>query len=120
MPKHDPVAEWDRDSQRALDAAWEEGALDQDVSLSRGMTPASQYLTELIADSCIHSWDLGIAIGVNSDLPADLVEFVYGTVQNWGDLSQTGVFKAAVPQPDGASTFDKLLGITGRDPNWHV
>jgi uncharacterized protein (TIGR03086 family) len=112
----DLAAEWGDVSRASVDAFGEEGALDRTVSLSRGPTPARQYLGEMIFDLVVHSWDLGAAIGYAGALPDDAVEFVYEQVKAMGDLSGTGMFAAPVGCPDDAPTIDKLVAATGRTP----
>jgi uncharacterized protein (TIGR03086 family) len=112
----DRAAEWDDVARASSEAVNEPGALDRTVSLSRGPTPAPQYLGEMIFDLIVHGWDLGKAIGYQGEFPADAVEFVYGQVKQMGDLSGSGVFGPPIEVPDSASTMDKLLGATGRNP----
>jgi uncharacterized protein (TIGR03086 family) len=69
-------------------------------------------------DLVIHGWDLARAIGADPGIPEDVVDATYAVAQNFGDLSGSGVFGPAVSVPDDASTLDKLLGLTGRDPAW--
>jgi uncharacterized protein (TIGR03086 family) len=112
----DLAAEWEDASRASLEAVGEADALDRSVALSRGQTPARQYLGEMIFDLVLHSWDLGTAIGYRADLPPNAVEFTYSQVKEMGDLSATGLFAAPIEVPDNASTMDKLLAATGRNP----
>lgn len=109
---------WDEASLAAADAFRENGALEREVALSRGATPATSYITEMIFDHLVHAWDLGKAIGYEGEpLPAEIVDMAYQMVQSMGDLSSFGdMFKPAVPLPGDAATLDKLLALTGRDP----
>jgi uncharacterized protein (TIGR03086 family) len=109
---------WDEAATASTDAVVEPGARDRTVALSRGATPAEQYLTEMTMDLIVHAWDLGKAIGYGQGLPADLAEFGYEQARGWGDVSGSGYFHAPVPVPDDAPAEDKLVGLTGRDPNW--
>jgi uncharacterized protein (TIGR03086 family) len=93
-------------------------ALEREVALSRGATPARQYLLEMTIDLVLHSWDLGAAIEFDEALPADLVDFAYGEVKGWGDVSESNYFGAPVTVEPEASTEHKLVALTGRDPNW--
>lgn len=95
------------------------GALDGEVALSRGPTPAREYIAEMIFDHTIHSWDLGSAIGYDPPLPDQLVSAVYAIVEPLGDLSTrfTGMFAPPVPMPGDAPLIDKLVALTGRDPS---
>jgi uncharacterized protein (TIGR03086 family) len=110
------VEVWNEASLAAADAVGEEGALDRTVELSRGPTPAAEYLGEMTIDHLIHAWDLGTAIGYREPLPDEVVEAVYGMIKDL-DLSGFGeMFKPAVPVPDDAPTLDKLVAHTGRSP----
>ena len=108
--------DWDRASVGSIDAVTTEGVLDREVALSRGPTPASAYVAEMVFDVCVHSWDLGIAIGYDGALPDDLIAHVHTIVVAFGDLSGTGMFAAAVPVPDDAPLVDRLVALTGRKP----
>jgi uncharacterized protein (TIGR03086 family) len=59
----DLAAEWEDAARASLEAVGEPDALERSVELSRGPTPARQYLAEMIFDLVLHSWDLGTAIG---------------------------------------------------------
>jgi uncharacterized protein (TIGR03086 family) len=103
------------DAARAVSAP---DALAGSVQLSRGPTPAAQYITEMIFDHTIHAWDLGKAVGSDRPLPGELVSTVYSILQPLGDLSQLGggMFAPPVTVPDDAPIVDKLVALTGRDP----
>jgi uncharacterized protein (TIGR03086 family) len=121
LPVHGGVGanlaeEWDEAAVEAADAFSANGALDRTVDLSRGPTPARQYIAEMIADLVIHGWDLGQAIGYDEPLPTEVVEVVYELAKDMGDLSSTGMFDKPVDVPDDASTIDRLVALTGRDP----
>ena len=88
------------------------------VELSRGTTPARDYLREMTIDLIVHAWDLGAAIGFAEPLPEQLVTRIESQVRDWGDMSGSGYFAAPVPVPDDAPTIDRLVAATGRDPNW--
>jgi uncharacterized protein (TIGR03086 family) len=121
LPVHGGVGanlaeEWDEAAIESADAVGADGALDRTVELSRGPTPARQYIDEMIFDLVVHGWDLGRAIGYDQPLPEHLVEAVYAEVRQMGDLSATGLFEKPVPVPDDAATIDKLVGLCGRNP----
>jgi uncharacterized protein (TIGR03086 family) len=109
---------WNEAATGSSDAAVEPHALNREVALSRGATPAEQYVLEMTIDLVIHAWDLGAAIGYDEPLPAGLVDFAYDQVKNWGDVSGTEYFGAPVEVSADASLQDKLVALTGRDPKW--
>lgn len=107
---------WDEAAAGSAEAFTADGALARTVALSRGATPVSRYLSEMTFDVTVHAWDLQTAIGYDEPLPDELVEFVYAQVADIGDLSASGLFAAPVGVRDDASTLDKLLALTGRNP----
>jgi uncharacterized protein (TIGR03086 family) len=117
----DRVRAWDTAAAAAAAAFAAEGALERSVELSRGATPAAQYIIEMIFDHCVHAWDLGSAIGSSRPLPDELVGAVYAGAQALGDLSAFGgMFKPAVSVADDAPLVDKLIAYTGRDPSYRA
>jgi uncharacterized protein (TIGR03086 family) len=118
-PAADRPAAWEKASFAAAEAVSAPGALDRTVELSRGATPAPDYLAEMVLDLCVHAWDLGKAVGSERPLPAELVEAVDGEVRKYGDLTSFGtMFKAAIEVPDDAPAIDRLVAYTGRRPDW--
>jgi uncharacterized protein (TIGR03086 family) len=111
----DPVAHWDAAAEASRIAFAEPGALEREVTLSRGQTPATEYLSDLILDLAVHSWDLGQAVGISDPLPADLISHAAGIVRDV-DLSSTGAFDPPVSVSPDASDEDRLIAATGRDP----
>ena len=110
-----PVAAWDKASSQTLDAAGQEGALERQVHLSRGPTPAAQYVGELLNDHVIHAWDLARAIGADDNLDQELVEFLYELAKPMEDtLKATGAYGDKVEAPEDADTQTKLLAVMGR------
>lgn len=123
LPVHGGVGanlaeEWDEAATGSADALSGDGALERTVALSRGATPARDYVLEMIFDLVVHSWDLGTAIGYPDPLPADLVEMTYEGARSMADgLAASGLFHEPVEVADDASTLDKLVALTGRNPH---
>ncbi|WP_375499694.1 TIGR03086 family metal-binding protein [uncultured Jatrophihabitans sp.] len=112
------IQAWDQTAEQAATAVSVPGALERTVSLSRGDTPASGYLREMIFDITVHAWDLGRAIGYPGALPADVVQAVWQESRKFGDLSASGMFDHPVAVPPDAPALDRLIAMTGRDPRW--
>ena len=115
---NDRKTAWNTAAASAAGAFSVPGALDRDVNLSRGPTPAREYIGEMTFDHTIHAWDLGSAVGSKRPLPDDLVNTVYSILEPLGDLSVTfgGMFAPPVSIPDDAPLVDRLIALTGRDP----
>src|SRR3954471_21700408 len=69
----DPFTGWESAADYALSAFAEDDALVRTVHLSRGPTPATQYIQELTADLTVHAWDLARATDGDTDLAPELV-----------------------------------------------
>lgn len=107
---------WDEAAAGSVDAVMADGALHNTVSLSRGDTDARVYLNEMILDLVVHSWDLATAIGYAQALSEPLVDYAHRHLEGIGDLSDSGMFGEPVEVPADASTLDKLIAATGRNP----
>lgn len=108
-------AAWDAASLASARAFAEEGVLDRAVSLSRGSTPASEYISEMIFDLAVHSWDLGRAIGMDEALPAELVAFSLPLAESFSGAASPW-FAPPQPAPQDASDEERLIALTGRRP----
>src|SRR5207245_7375809 len=69
----DPVTNALDAAKQADGAVAEPGALDRQVHLSFGDTPAEEDVFQLLADHLVHSWDLAVAIGADPRLDAEAV-----------------------------------------------
>ena len=70
----------------------------------------------------IHGWDIAVASGQSYNSEPDLLEAIYGFVQPTAAQNPAGtpgLFGPPVPVNEDAPLLDRLLGLTGRDPNWH-
>jgi uncharacterized protein (TIGR03086 family) len=116
----DRVAAWEQAAFAASESFNSAGVLDRTVELSRGPTPARDYIAEMVFDLCVHSWDLGKAIGFDGQLPDELAAPVFTLIQQYGDLTAFpgDMFKKAEPVADDAPLVDRLVAFTGRNPSW--
>ena len=100
----------------ALAAAGAPGAGERIVHLSFGDMPGSEYLTQIMADVTIHSWDLARGAGQDDALDSGLVDAVYAYMEPQADAWRAaGAFGPAVTVAADADTQTKLLALTGRD-----
>lgn len=70
------------------------------------------------ADALLHAWDLGQAIGVQVEMPAEAVEAVQMGLSQMPEamMRSPGLFGPEIQVADDASAQDKLLGFAGRQP----
>jgi uncharacterized protein (TIGR03086 family) len=73
-------------------------------------------LTEVV----IHGWDLARASGQAYAVDSDTLDVVLPYVTAVAAEGPTeGLFGAAVPVADDAPILDRIIGLSGRNPNWH-
>jgi uncharacterized protein (TIGR03086 family) len=94
-----------------------------------GMTRAGPFdlpgeVAGLVAldELVIHGWDVARATGQAYDCDPRSLDLVHGfVVQMAGpeqEATREGRFGPVVPVPDDASLLDRVIGLTGRDPDW--
>lgn len=113
----DVLAGWDAAVAAVEDECSKPGAMERLVELSTGTKPAADYLTEVLCDATIHTWDLARAVGADEKLDPDLVHLtmeVFGPVI--AGARAAGAFGPEVPVPADADEQTKLLALSGRRP----
>jgi uncharacterized protein (TIGR03086 family) len=71
-------------------------------------------LTEVV----IHGWDLARATGQPYDVDPDIAEAVLAYVAQVAAQGPVeGLFGAAVPVADDAPVLDRIIALSGRDPD---
>jgi uncharacterized protein (TIGR03086 family) len=104
---------------RAVQAWSAPGAWEGDRSVMGNAMPATDIGAMLIMEMALHGWDVAKATGQDYACEDDLAQALLDTVQAQGDMfRQYQGFAAIVPVPGDASTFERALGLSGRDPNW--
>ncbi|MDG4823870.1 TIGR03086 family metal-binding protein [Asanoa sp. WMMD1127] len=115
----DPVSAARDAAAESVAAVTAPGALNRTVELSFGMTPAEEYVRQLLADHLVHGWDLAAATGADRNLDTDLVHEVADWFPaNEGGYRASGAIGPAVPVPSDALPQDQLIAAFGRDPRW--
>jgi hypothetical protein len=114
----DPVGRFEAIVERACAAAALVMDLDAVAHLSFGDFTVRQYFWQINQFRALRAHDLAREIGVDPDLPGDLVQGIWDEVsphaEEWRAI---GVFPAAVPVPETAPLLDRLLALTGRAPD---
>jgi uncharacterized protein (TIGR03086 family) len=110
------VAQVDR-----LASAWSVPEAWQGTARVGGPTemPASMVGGMVFGEFVLHGWDLARATGQEPKWDQEVTEFVYAEVAKIAEQGRDmGVFGVEVAVPATASTLDRALGLSGRDPNW--
>jgi uncharacterized protein (TIGR03086 family) len=109
-PKDDIPGRWTATQAAIFEAMDREpgGAVDVD-----GLLPV------LTTDVLTHTWDLAKAIGLEPNLDPELSELTYARLEKAGPrLRDSNMYSPPVAVPAEASTVDRLVALTGRDPAW--
>jgi uncharacterized protein (TIGR03086 family) len=113
---------WAKEFAQSLDeavTAWSKpGALEGDTSMGRMDMPADMVVRMLFGELVFHIWDLAKATGQPFEVSEELARAAHGVVEMFESGREHGVYATVVDLPDNASTLDKALALSGRDPNW--
>jgi len=113
----DPQGNFARIVVAACDAATRLDNLDRIVHCSFGDFTAREYFWQINGFRGVRAHDIAEAIGVDSQLPDDLVQGLWDELrphaEEWRAI---GIFGPAVVVPTDARLQDRLLGLTGRQP----
>ncbi len=104
----------------AIEAAWSRPeAWTGQTSLGGTDMPATTMGGMVLGEVVVHGWDLARATGQRPAWSEELLAFLCGEVERTGDLGRAmGVYGPVVTVPADASTLERLIGLTGRDPAW--
>ena len=113
----DPKASWRAAADEATEAVGRPGVLERTVHVSFGDIPGREYISQVLCDHVLHSWDLAKGIGASTALDQDLVDFAYGYLEPVAEAWRAaGAFGPAVEVPEEADKQTRLLALTGRRP----
>ncbi|HKN98966.1 MAG TPA: TIGR03086 family metal-binding protein [Pseudonocardiaceae bacterium] len=104
-----------------LDKALREGAAARPLRLGESAMPGELALGMILWEYQMHGWDLARATGRPWSPPeaAARESLAFAPAMLTADYQGEGKpFAAPVPVPDDAPAFDRLLGMSGRDPHW--
>ncbi len=105
--------------EKACAAASALDAPDRTVHCSFGDFPAREYLWQVTGFRGLRAHDIAKVIGASTKLPDDLVQGLWEEIEPHAEeWRQIGVFGPAVEVPADASLQDRLLGLTGREPDF--
>jgi uncharacterized protein (TIGR03086 family) len=110
----DPFTGWESAADDALSAFAEDDALVRTVHLSRGPTPATEYIFEMTADLTVHAWDLARAVDGDTELDAELVTAALVYAERLPEDGVPDLFDPPLDVSAAASPQQRLLARFGR------
>lgn len=80
--------------------------------------PAEMAGLVALDELVVHGWDLAVATGQRYEPPSPEIDAAMGFVTGFDAPRDGALFGPVVAVPDDATAFDRLLGLTGRNPAW--
>ena len=103
----------------ALVAAWREPAAWEGMTRAGGVDLPGQVGGLVALDEIVlHGWDLARATGQSYDCDDATAGACMAFVGGFEETGTPGLFGPSVPVAPDASTFERLLARSGRDPRW--
>jgi uncharacterized protein (TIGR03086 family) len=116
----DPAAEV-RSASDTMAAALRDGAASRPMHLGESSMPGELALGMILWEYQMHGWDLARATGQPWSPPAEAAQESLSFAPGMLTADYQGEGKPFAPRvsvPDAAPAFDRLLGLSGRDPAW--
>lgn len=110
----DPLLGWESAADSALAAFAADDALRHTVHLSRGPTPAGEYIFEMATDLTVHAWDLARATRGDTELDGELVTAALVYAERLPAGGVPGLFDPPLDVPPSADPQTRLLARFGR------
>ena len=87
----------------------------------RGHRPGSRARLGVIPviDLYVHAWDLGVAVGIAVEIPADVIDYAHGYIDPLPDemiRSDNRAFGPQIRVPPSATQTERFIAWTGRRP----
>lgn len=114
----DPKGNFAAIVQKACEAASACTDLDMVVHCSFGDYKAREYFWQINLFRGLRAYDIAKVIGVDPTIPDALIQGIWDEVSPCAEEWRSyGVFPAKVEVPEDASLMNRLLGLTGRQPD---
>lgn len=103
----------------ALADAWRDpGAWKGFVTAGGFDMPAEVAALVTLDELVVHGWDVAVASSQPYEVTPPEIDAAISFVEAFEAPRDGSLFGPIVPVPDDAPPFDRLLGLTGRDPGW--
>jgi uncharacterized protein (TIGR03086 family) len=109
----------------ALAEAWREPSAWTGMTMAGGIDLPGELAGLIVLDELVvHGWDVARASGQEFVEDGESLEAVHGFVKQFSgagqDEAREEMFGPEVPVPDDAPLLDRIIGLTGRDPDWSL
>ena len=108
----------ERDLQ-TLAGAWRAPEAWEGMTVIRGNELPAEVAGLVVLDELVvHGWDIAVSMGQPYEPSVPDIDAAASFVASFDAPRDGNLFGPVVPVPDSAPALDRLLGLTGRDPNW--
>ncbi|UUV27636.1 TIGR03086 family metal-binding protein [Amycolatopsis roodepoortensis] len=113
------LADIEKQTARLVDVFGTPEAWQGQTTFGGNPMPASMAGYMVLDEFVFHGWDLARATGSKFSVLPEVADAVYAIALEIGDQARAmKVYGEEVAVADGATTFERALGATGRDPGW--
>jgi uncharacterized protein (TIGR03086 family) len=117
-PAADPVAQWAAARDGLLEALDRPNVVNRAGNYWFGESTIDDILAFSVWDPLAHSWDVATAAGLDAHASDDVADASMAVIgANADTLRQMGLMGDGVDVSTNASSMDRFLGLTGRDPS---
>ncbi|MCP2290408.1 TIGR03086 family metal-binding protein [Nocardia amikacinitolerans] len=104
---------------KALVAAWREPDAWEGETEAGGVREAAIVMAVIALDEVVvHGWDLAKATGQPFSCTESHAAILFDFLRETPMSGTPGLFGPVVDVPAAAPLLDRVIGLTGRDPNW--
>ncbi len=119
LADHDPSSVWAAALDHHLARIDDEHRLGEVVNTNMGPMPLDTSLGILLVDPLIHAWDLATAAGIEAWLPADLCGNAYDVLAFARSSIDAMFAPATIGADEHSDVVERMLRMSGRNPNRH-
>lgn len=106
-----------------LAEAWDDPEASQGMTRAGGVDlPGEAAAVVALDELVVHGWDVARASGQAYDVDQPTLDVVYGFVEQFSgpghEAERQGLFGPEVEVAADATQLDRLIAMSGRDPNW--
>jgi uncharacterized protein (TIGR03086 family) len=102
-----------------LAQAWRDGSAWEGMTAAAGVDlPGAVAGLVALDELIVHGWDIAVSLGRPYEPSPAEIEAAASFVESFDAPRDGNLFGPVVRVPDDASPFERLLGLTGRDPGW--
>lgn len=114
----DPIGSWTSAIAGALDAWRSVDSPDAPVYVTAGRITVHEYASQMLVDLVVHAWDLACGVGVRAESDDGAVAVALAYTEPRTESGHPDSMFAAPVDTESDDPVERLVALTGRDPDW--